>query len=203
METFIAISMQHVHWLLGGHAKHNGSDDCAVMECLHSPLTMHRVWNSTYTCLSPRASPVGIASIIAGKLLEIDDLSAVIAQLGMFMVVVLVGLFIHGCITLPVIFLIFARRNPFKFLGGILKALMVAFGTSSRYEMHSHIYNRSSTSLFLFNWDILGSVYYMQTVILCANYCFSLCLLCITMLPRFYCICQVLLWATIPPTCTR
>lgn len=99
---------------------------------------MHRVWNSTYTCLSPRASPVGIASIIAGKLLEIDDLSAVIAQLGMFMVVVLVGLFIHGCITLPVIFLIFARRNPFKFLGGILKALMVAFGTSSRYEMHSH-----------------------------------------------------------------
>ncbi|KAM7387422.1 hypothetical protein PAMA_009847 [Pampus argenteus] len=49
-------------------------------------------------------SPVGIASLIAGKIAAIGDLEVVARQLGMYMVTVMVGLMIHGGLILPAIF---------------------------------------------------------------------------------------------------
>ena len=81
---------------------------------------------------SIRYSPVGIASIIAGKLLEVNSLADVIQELGLYVVCVLLGLFIHGCIILPIMYSILAWSNPLKLIRGVLQALLVAFGTSSR-----------------------------------------------------------------------
>ena len=79
-----------------------------------------------------RFSPIGIASIIAGKLMEVDDIGTLFADLGFYMLTVLLGLFIHGVFTLPLIYLVITRRNPLKLVKGVLQALLVAFGISSR-----------------------------------------------------------------------
>ncbi|KAM3923329.1 excitatory amino acid transporter 2-like [Leptodactylus fuscus] len=76
-------------------------------------------------------SPLGIASLICGKIAGIKDLETVARQLGMYMVTVIVGLVIHGGMILPLIFFSITRKNPFKFYGGIFQAWITALGTAS------------------------------------------------------------------------
>lgn len=79
-----------------------------------------------------RYSPVGIASLIAGKIAAIGDLEVVARQLSMYMVTVIVGLLIHGGLILPAIFFAITRKSPFKFYSGIFQAWITALGTASR-----------------------------------------------------------------------
>ncbi|MEQ2213926.1 Excitatory amino acid transporter 2, partial [Xenoophorus captivus] len=79
-------------------------------------------------------SPVGIASLIAGKIAAIGDLETVARQLGMYMVTVIVGLVIHGGLILPAIFFAITRKSPFTFYSGIFQAWITALGTASRYD---------------------------------------------------------------------
>ncbi|XP_059414040.1 excitatory amino acid transporter 2-like isoform X2 [Carassius carassius] len=76
-------------------------------------------------------SPVGIASLICGKIAAIGDLEVVARQLGMYMVTVIVGLIIHGALILPFIFFAVTRKNPFTFYSGIFQAWITALGTAS------------------------------------------------------------------------
>ncbi|KAF4093128.1 hypothetical protein AMELA_G00029360 [Ameiurus melas] len=76
-------------------------------------------------------SPIGIASLICGKIAAIGDLEAMAQQLGMYMVTVIVGLIIHGGIILPLIFFCVTRKNPFTFYSGIFQAWITALGTAS------------------------------------------------------------------------
>lgn len=79
-----------------------------------------------------RYSPVGIVFLIAAKLVEMEDLDAMFEQLAYYMVTVLAGLFIHAFIVLPLIYVIFTRKNPFRFMVGMIKAILTAWGTASR-----------------------------------------------------------------------
>lgn len=85
------------------------------------------------SCLHFRFSPIGIASIILGKLLEVEDIAALVEQIGLYMTTVILGLLIHGCITLPLLFLLLTRSNPLKMVRHTFQALLTAFGTSSRF----------------------------------------------------------------------
>ncbi|KAI4821817.1 hypothetical protein KUCAC02_007399 [Chaenocephalus aceratus] len=76
-------------------------------------------------------SPVGIASLIAGKIAAIGDLEMVARQLGMYMVTVIVGLVIHGGLILPAIFFAITRKSPITFYSGIFQAWITALGTAS------------------------------------------------------------------------
>uniref|UniRef100_A0A8C2WNG9 Amino acid transporter n=1 Tax=Cyclopterus lumpus TaxID=8103 RepID=A0A8C2WNG9_CYCLU len=76
-------------------------------------------------------SPIGIASLIAGKIAAIGNLEVVARQLGMYMVTVMVGLVIHGGLILPAIFFAITRKNPFTFYQGIFQAWITALGTAS------------------------------------------------------------------------
>ncbi|XP_033999636.1 17-beta-hydroxysteroid dehydrogenase 14 isoform X2 [Trematomus bernacchii] len=76
-------------------------------------------------------SPVGIASLIAGKIAGIGDLEMVARQLGMYMVTVIVGLVIHGGLILPAIFFAITRKSPITFYSGIFQAWITALGTAS------------------------------------------------------------------------
>ena len=71
--------------------------------------------------------------LITGKILSLEDPGAVGERLGMYMVTVLAGLFIHALITLPLIYFFFTRKNPFLLFKGILQAFVTALGTGSRY----------------------------------------------------------------------
>ncbi|CAF2523243.1 unnamed protein product [Rotaria sp. Silwood2] len=76
-------------------------------------------------------SPFGIMFLVAGKILEIEDLLKLAQSLGMYALTVLTGLAIHSLVTLPLIFYIITRRNPFAFYKGMLQAWLIGIGTGS------------------------------------------------------------------------
>ncbi|XP_056271599.1 excitatory amino acid transporter 2-like [Pseudoliparis swirei] len=55
--------------------------------------------------------PFGLSSIIAGNIFAVYDLET-IYKLGEFVLVVFVGLLIHGCVALPAMYYLLVRRNP-------------------------------------------------------------------------------------------
>ncbi|OCU00619.1 excitatory amino acid transporter 5 isoform X2 [Xenopus laevis] len=75
--------------------------------------------------------PFGIVFLIAGKILDMEEPSVIAKKLGMYTITVMAGLFIHGVLLLPLLFLIITRKNPFAFIQGILHALLIALATSS------------------------------------------------------------------------
>ncbi|XP_070573459.1 excitatory amino acid transporter-like [Ptychodera flava] len=76
-------------------------------------------------------SPVGIMSLIAAKLLSMGDLESVLAQLGMYMLTVIIGLVIHGFMVLPGLYFVMTKKNPFVYFFGVLQAWITALGTAS------------------------------------------------------------------------
>ena len=52
-------------------------------------------------------------------------------RLSIYMITVIIGLIIHCLITVQTIYFVTTRKNPFKFLRGMLQAWLTAVGTSS------------------------------------------------------------------------
>lgn len=82
-----------------------------------------------------RYAPVGILFLVAGKIVEMEDVGLLFASLGKYILCCLLGHAIHGLLILPLIYFLFARKNPYRFLWGIMTPLATAFGTSSRYDL--------------------------------------------------------------------
>uniref|UniRef100_A0A8C8CST2 Amino acid transporter n=1 Tax=Oncorhynchus tshawytscha TaxID=74940 RepID=A0A8C8CST2_ONCTS len=76
-------------------------------------------------------APVGILFLIAGKIVEMDDITETGGQLGMYTITVIIGLSIHAFLVLPTLYFVITRKNPFVFICGLLQALITALGTSS------------------------------------------------------------------------
>uniref|UniRef100_A0A8B9ZK56 Amino acid transporter n=1 Tax=Anas platyrhynchos TaxID=8839 RepID=A0A8B9ZK56_ANAPL len=78
--------------------------------------------------------PFGIVFLIAGKILEMDDPSAIGKKLGFYAITVVCGLVVHGLFILPMMYFFITKKNPIVFIRGILQALLIALATSSRYH---------------------------------------------------------------------
>jgi Na+/H+-dicarboxylate symporter len=76
-------------------------------------------------------TPIGVFFLILAKFLEMADVLDVFAKLGMYLLTVSLGIFIHGFIFLPLIYFSFTRKNPLKFIGHMSPAIFTALGTSS------------------------------------------------------------------------
>uniref|UniRef100_A0A4X2KZH2 Amino acid transporter n=1 Tax=Vombatus ursinus TaxID=29139 RepID=A0A4X2KZH2_VOMUR len=76
-------------------------------------------------------APVGIMFLIAGKIVEMEDVGRLFASLGKYVCCCILGHIIHGLLVLPLIYFLITRKNPYRFLWGIVPALATAFGTSS------------------------------------------------------------------------
>lgn len=76
-------------------------------------------------------SPIGVLFLITAKLLEMEDLGEVFGKLGLYFAVVAGGIIFHGFVILPLLFFLFTRQNPVRFVGNMGQAIATAFGTSS------------------------------------------------------------------------
>ncbi|XP_034294091.1 neutral amino acid transporter B(0) [Pantherophis guttatus] len=76
-------------------------------------------------------APLGIMFLVAGKIVEMEDVVLLFTSLGKYICCCLVGHAIHGLLVLPGIYFVLTRRNPYRFLWGIFTPLATAFGTSS------------------------------------------------------------------------
>lgn len=76
-------------------------------------------------------APVGILFLVAGKIARMQDAGKLFTSLGKYILCCLLGHAIHGILVLPLIYFLFTRKNPYRFLWGIMAPLATAFGTSS------------------------------------------------------------------------
>lgn len=78
-----------------------------------------------------RMTPVGITSVIAGKILGVDDLVLVMSQLAWFIVTIVIGVFLYQLVIMQLIYVAFVRKNPFKFYAGLAQGTLTAFAMAS------------------------------------------------------------------------
>ncbi|XP_054582070.1 neutral amino acid transporter B(0)-like [Eptesicus fuscus] len=76
-------------------------------------------------------APVGILFLVASKIIEMDDVKQLFTSVGIYVLCIMLGHLIHGLLVLPLLYFILTRKNPYRFLWGILTALAAAFATSS------------------------------------------------------------------------
>ncbi|MFH4981552.1 hypothetical protein AB6A40_008261 [Gnathostoma spinigerum] len=76
-------------------------------------------------------APIGIVCLIAGNLLELENISDTAHILFMYIVTVLLGFLIHTTVIMPGIYFLITRKNPWKFFKGVLQAVVTGFGTAS------------------------------------------------------------------------
>ena len=75
-------------------------------------------------------APIGVCALLAWTVARIG-LVSLLGPLAKFVITVLVGLAIHGCIILPLALIIFGKANPWQFFVAMRAALMTALGTDS------------------------------------------------------------------------
>ncbi|XP_066123344.1 neutral amino acid transporter A [Saccopteryx bilineata] len=75
--------------------------------------------------------PVGIMFLVGSKIVEMKDIIRLVTSLGKYIFTSILGHFIHGGIVLPLIYFVFTRKNPFRFLLGLLTPFATAFATCS------------------------------------------------------------------------
>merc|ERR1711997_1399910 len=76
-------------------------------------------------------APIGVFFLIGGQVLGTQDFQVVLNQLGWYFSTVMLGLFMHGFIVLPLTFSLVTRTLPFKFVANMTNAFTTAFGTAS------------------------------------------------------------------------
>lgn len=78
-------------------------------------------------------TPVGITSVIAGKILGVDDLMLVMSQLAWFIITIAIGVFLYQLVIMQLIYTAFVRKNPFKFYAGLAQGTLTAFAMASTW----------------------------------------------------------------------
>jgi solute carrier family 1 (high affinity glutamate transporter) protein 2 len=78
-------------------------------------------------------SPFGILCLVSSNIIKIDDMAKTASRLSIYMATVILGLIIHSMFTIQLLYFAITRKNPFKFLKGMLQAWLTAIGTASRY----------------------------------------------------------------------
>ena len=81
-----------------------------------------------------KIAPIGIFCLVASRFGEAQakgEFLEELGRIGWYFSTVLVGLGIHALVTLPLIFWIVRRENPYRFMMQMSQALLTAFSTAS------------------------------------------------------------------------
>ena len=88
----------------------------------------------SFVLLLMKVAPIGIFCLVAarfGKAQAEGEFLEVLQQTGWYVTTVLTGLSIHALVTIPLLYWVFTRRNPYRFLVHMSQALLTAFSTAS------------------------------------------------------------------------
>ncbi|CAB3376817.1 Hypothetical predicted protein [Cloeon dipterum] len=107
-----------------GKMGHKGQPLLSFFTCVSQAMMIITGWVIWF-------SPVGVMFLIAAKILEMDSFGVIVGQLGMYYLTVMIGIFFHGFVVLPIIYVVFTRTLPFKFIGNMAQTLATAFSTAS------------------------------------------------------------------------
>lgn len=75
-------------------------------------------------------APIGVLFLAAYTIARMG-VGALIGPMALYMLAVVLGLFLHAVIVLPLILSVFGKTNPWRFMAQMKPALMTAFGTDS------------------------------------------------------------------------
>jgi Na+/H+-dicarboxylate symporter len=98
---------------------------------------MNKAFNAGYelmmklTMLVIKFTPIGVFGIVAKVVAEQDDFGSLVKTLGVYMLVVISALAIHGAITLPLLLKFIGKVSPRKHFKAVSVPLITAFSTSS------------------------------------------------------------------------
>ncbi|VAX40916.1 Proton/glutamate symport protein @ Sodium/glutamate symport protein [hydrothermal vent metagenome] len=87
-----------------------------------------------FVMLLMKVAPLGIFCLVThqfGKAFANENVMEILAKLGKYVAAVSIGLTIHGLVTLPLIYWIFTRKNPYRYLWDISQAMLTAVSTGS------------------------------------------------------------------------
>ncbi|KAA5545460.1 dicarboxylate/amino acid:cation symporter [Roseiconus nitratireducens] len=87
-----------------------------------------------FVMLLMNIAPLGIFCLVAarfGKAQASGEFLDELAQIGWYFGTVLIGLAIHAFVTLPLIFYLVRRENPYRYMLAMSQALLTAFSTAS------------------------------------------------------------------------
>jgi len=76
-------------------------------------------------------APFGVLGIVAKVVAEQENIFALAERLGLFMLVVVIGLCFHAFISLPLITRILVKVKPYKHMNNMATPLLTAFSTAS------------------------------------------------------------------------
>ncbi|KAE8752469.1 hypothetical protein FOCC_FOCC000591 [Frankliniella occidentalis] len=76
-------------------------------------------------------TPVGVCSVICGKILGVSDLGTVMSQLAWFILTVVIGVLLYQLIILQLIYYVILRKNPYRFYASLFQSNLTAFATAS------------------------------------------------------------------------
>ncbi len=88
----------------------------------------------SFVLLLMKVAPAGIFCLVAARFGEAQASGTFVQELlriGQYVIVVLAGLAIHAFITLPAVYYLVRRRNPYRFMLRMSEALLTAFSTAS------------------------------------------------------------------------
>lgn len=78
-----------------------------------------------------RATPLGVASLIAVAVMGMGDLASAVRSLGMFCLTVVTSLLVYQLLVVPAFFFLLIRKNPYSFLLTLGRPWMVSFAAAS------------------------------------------------------------------------
>lgn len=78
-----------------------------------------------------KLAPFGVFGIVAKQIAESEDIVSLAQTMGIYMLTVLLSLFVHSFITLPLIVRFIGKASPVKHFRAVTTPLLTAFSTSS------------------------------------------------------------------------
>ncbi len=75
-------------------------------------------------------APLGVFFLVAARVGEVG-LSDLVEKTGKYALTVVLGLLVHGLVTLPLLLWLIGRVHPYKYLAAVRKVILVAFSTAS------------------------------------------------------------------------